>query len=76
MKGKRVFLRSRSLEQDAWEQLWHVRTVNQKEKKKRYFKKYFWDLYRNILRHFERISLQMLIFFMLKYTFRIKQQNL
>lgn len=34
MKGKRVFSRSRSLEQDAWEQLWHVRTVNQKEKKK------------------------------------------
>lgn len=57
MKGKRVFSRSRSLEQDAWEQLWHVRTVDQKEKNKDIFKKYFWDLYRNILRYFERISL-------------------
>lgn len=77
MKGKRVFSRSRLLEQDAWEQLWHVRTVDQKEKNKDILKNiYFWDLYRNILRYFERISLQMLIFFMLKHTFRIKQQSL
>lgn len=77
MKGKRVFSRSRLLEQDAWEQLWHVRTVDQKEKNKDILKNiYFWDLYRNILRYFEKISLKMLIFFMLKHTFRIKQQSL
>lgn len=76
MKGKRVFSRNRSLEQDAWEQLWHVRTSEQKGKNRILKNIYFWDLYRNILRYFERISLEMLISFMLKYTFRIKQQSL
>ena len=45
VKGKRVFSRNRQLEQDAWEQLWHVRTLDQKEKKIGYFKKDICGIY-------------------------------